>query len=114
MNGHARKFQWLLAVAIVGVMMLGQLPALAQSADRQGDGAAPTLVRSFALFGGSFQEVDTGSAACAGQCLFSNVFTQSCACPNGYFEIPSARILTETGQGQDIATCGSTLVSCLK
>ena len=114
MNGHSRKFQWLLAVAIVGVMMLGQLPALAQSADRQSEGAASTLARSFLLFAGSYQEVDEGTEACAGQCLFPNILTNACTCPSGYTPIQSARILTETGEGENVATCGSTLWLCLK
>jgi hypothetical protein len=114
MNGRSRMFLWLLGVAIVSVIMLGQSAAFAQSGDRQGEGASPTLVRSFALFGGSFQEADTGSTACTGQCLFSNVFTGSCACQNGFTEVPSARILVDVGQGQNVAQCGSTLVFCLK
>ena len=114
MNGRSRMFLWLLGVAVVSVVMLGQSAAFAQGGDRLGEGASPTLVRSFALFGGSFQEADTGSTACTGQCLFSNVFTGSCACQNGFTEIPSARILVDVGQGQNVAQCGSTLVFCLK
>jgi hypothetical protein len=114
MNGHSQRFPWLLVVAIVGVMMLGQSPVFAQSADRQDEGAAPTLIRSFALFGGSFQEVDEGSEACAGQCLFRNVFTNDCTCPSEFTPIESARILTDTGQGPNVTTCGSSLWICLK
>jgi hypothetical protein len=114
MNGRSRMFLWLLAVAIVSVITFGQSAAFAQSADPQGAGASPTLIRSFALFGGSFQEADTGSAACTGQRLFSNVFTGSCACQNGFTEVPSARILVDVGQGQNVAQCGSTLIFCLK
>ncbi len=114
MNRHPRMFQWLLVVAIIGVAMLGQSPAFAQSADRQGDGAAPTLVRSFALFGGSFQEVDASSEACTGQCLFRNVFTNDCTCPSGYTPIESARILTDVGEGDNVTTCGSSLWICLR
>ena len=114
MNGHSRRFQWLLVVAIVGVMMLGQLPALAQSADRQSEGAAPTLARSFLLFGASFQEVDEGTEACAGQCLFPNSLTNDCTCPSGYTPVKSARILVDVGEDPIISTCGSHLWLCLK
>ena len=114
MNGHPRKFQWLLVIAIIGVAIIGQLPAFAQSANGAGEGVTPTLVRSFALFGGSYQEVDATSEACTGQCVFKNVFTNDCTCPNGYQPIESARILTDTGEGQEVTTCGSTLVICLK
>jgi len=101
MNGHSRKFQWLLVVAIVGVMMLGQLPAFAQ-------------VRSFLLFGASFQEVDEGTEACAGQCLFPNPLTNDCTCPSGYTPVKSARILVDVGEDPNISTCGSHLWLCLK
>lgn len=114
MNGHSRTLYWVFVVAIIGVALFGLSPAFAQSADRQSDGAAPTLLRSFALFGGSYQEVDGGTEACAGQCLFRNVFTNNCTCPSGYIPVESARIITDTGEGPNVATCGSSLWLCLK
>lgn len=114
MNRPSRRIQWLLVIAIFGVAILGQLPAFAQAVDGQGAGSPPTLIRSFALFGGSYQEIEASSEACSGQCLFRNVFTNDCTCPGGYTPIESARILTDTGEGDNVTTCGSTLWICLK
>jgi hypothetical protein len=114
MNRHVQVALCLVVVAIVSVMMLAQSPAFAQSVDRQGEAASPTLARSFALFGGSFQEADTGSDICTGQCLFPNIFTNSCACAGGYTEVPAARILVDVDQGVNVLECGSTLVFCLR
>jgi hypothetical protein len=114
MSRHLRTRFLLSAVAMLGVlMMLGQVSAFAQSTDQQGQAGTQAL-RTFLLYGGAFQLIDSASGSCAGQCNIANILTGNCTCASGYTPVPSARILVEVGSGQDVATCGSFLYICAK
>jgi hypothetical protein len=86
------------------------LVAQATPTDQPDESAAPTLIRSFLLYGGAFQLVDSGGGACIGQCQVANALTGGCTCPSGYTPLPSARILVDVTGGP----CGSFLYICAK
>jgi hypothetical protein len=114
MNGRSRRRILLSAVAMVGALMvLGQPSAFAQSADAQGLAETQAL-RDFLLYGGAFQQIDSATAPCSGQCNIANVLTNSCTCLDGYTPFPSARILVQVGSGTNVATCGSFLYICAR
>jgi hypothetical protein len=87
-------------VAIVAVMVMF------------GQASAQTLKQQ-ALSGGTYQAIDAATAPCSGQCVIANWQTGDCTCPPNYVPVPTARILTSVGEGQNVATCGSLLVSCV-
>jgi len=113
-------------VSIGGLMMLlsqgrvsaGEAPSLAGGTlvaqatpnDQPAEGTAPTLIRSFLLFGGAFHLIDQGAGPCIGQCQVANALTGGCTCPSGYTPLPSARILVDVTGG----TCGSVQYLCAK
>jgi hypothetical protein len=101
-------------LAIGGLMMLlnqGRVSAGdAPSHDLPYQSAAPTVNRSFLLYGGAYQDIDLGQGVCAGQCAVANALTGDCTCPSGYTPVVSARILLDVTGG----TCGSFLYICLK
>jgi hypothetical protein len=105
---------WGSLLVIGGLMML-----LSQGHGSAGDAttpelpyqsAAPTVSRSFLLYGGAFQAIDLGQGVCAGQCAVANALTGDCTCPSGYTPVVSARLLIDVTSG----TCGSFLYMCLK
>ena len=127
------QMQWksVAVVLIAGaVLLLTQSPLAAQEApafdgqivlaqarpnDQQDLGRAEQRILPFVLLGGSFQLVDNTGAPCTGQCLFPNALTATCACPEGFIEVDSARILVDVPQPEGPPlTCGSTLVMCLR
>jgi hypothetical protein len=127
------QMQWKSAVVALmagAVLLLTQMPIAAQEAhpidghivlaqampnDHQGLGRAERIL-PFLLFGGSYQIMDATGEPCVGQCAFPNAITNSCACPEGFSGVDSARILVDIGVNQEgsLLTCGSTLVMCLK
>jgi len=88
----------------------GTRVAQATPPDQADEPAAPTLIRSFLLFGGAFHLIDQGAGPCLGQCQVVNALTGGCTCPSGYTPLPSARILVDVTGG----TCGSVQYLCAK
>src|SRR5688572_4009440 len=84
---------------------VGTLGAQAIPTDQPDERAVPTLIRSFLLYGGAFQLVDSGGGACLGQCQVVNALTGGCTCPSGYTPLPSARSLVDVTGGP----CGAFL-----
>ncbi|MGH8068436.1 MAG: hypothetical protein ACRERE_25005 [Candidatus Entotheonellia bacterium] len=87
-------------VAIVSVMMMfGQ--------------ASAQTIKQQALSGGTYQVIDAATAPCSGQCAVANWQTDDCSCAPNYVPVQTARILISVGEGQNVAMCGSLLVSCV-
>jgi hypothetical protein len=86
------------------------LVAQATANDQPDQGVAPTALRSFLLYSGSYQLIDNSGGACVGQCQNPNVLTNDCTCLSGYTAVRSARILVDVTGGQ----CGSFLYICAK
>jgi hypothetical protein len=74
--------------------------------------AQPTLKQQ-ALSGGTYQVVDAATAPCSGQCAVANWQTNDCSCAPNFTPVETARILISVGEGQNVSTCGSLLVSCV-
>jgi hypothetical protein len=106
--------RWVSMLAIGGLMLLlnhGSGAAEDVPATELPDqSAAPTMKRSFLLYGGAYQRVDAGQGACAGQCAVTNAWTGDCTCPGGYTPLASARIVIDVTGGM----CGSFLYICAK
>jgi hypothetical protein len=126
MKQYAWMRLWVSIIAMSGVMMLlgqvhvsaGEAPSLAggiqvaqATPDEAPDLSAVTnLARTFWLYEGAYQVVDSGGGVCVGQCQVVNPLTNACACESGYTPVHAARILVDvTG-----ATCGSFLFTCVK
>jgi hypothetical protein len=88
-------------VAIVAVMVMF------------GQATGQVTLKQQALSGGTYQAVDAATAPCSGQCAVANWQTSDCSCPPNYTPVPTARILISVGEGQNVGTCGSLLVSCV-
>ena len=88
-------------VAIVTVMMM-----IGQASGQ------PTLKQQV-LSGGTYQLVDAATAPCSGQCAIANWQTGICQCAPNYTPVETARMLIAVGEGQNVATCGATLYTCV-
>jgi hypothetical protein len=86
------------------------LVAQATANDQPDQGVAPTALRTFLLYSGSYQLIDNTGGACIGQCQNPNVLTNDCTCLDGYTAVQSARILVDVTGGP----CGSFLYICAK
>jgi hypothetical protein len=104
--------RWVSMLAIGGLMLLfNQGSGAAEDAtDLPYQSDAPTVNRSFLLYGGAYQKVDLGQGVCVGQCAVANAWTGACTCPGGYTPLVSARIMFDATGG----TCGSFLYICAK
>ena len=98
---HLRMGLVLSMVAIVAVMVM-----FSQAS------AQPTIKQQ-ALSGGTYQVVDAATAPCSGQCAVANWQTNDCVCAPNYTPVETARMLISVGEGQNVATCGALLVSCV-
>jgi hypothetical protein len=88
-------------VAIVAVMVMF------------GQASAQPTIKQQVLSGGTYQMVDAATPPCSGQCIIANWQTGNCSCAPNFSPVETARILTNVGEGQNVATCGSLLVSCV-
>jgi hypothetical protein len=109
MSVFASQRLFVSALAIIGLMMFGQMSASAQSALGNPDISPSATLKQQAFNGGFYQVIDLATAPCNGQCAVANWQTGDCTCPPGFTQVVILRALIAVTGG----TCGATQFSCV-